>query len=381
VISAKELEPMSTGFGPRGFHYTIGHAQRRSTVGFLGTGLSHTTYSESHARQAQDALRSPSRPPPAMASDPSGGGGLTRLAAMTPPQKIAWGILLTLLLVTSPIGLWLLITGLWQLHVPTWRVRTYVRQAALEPSNAPELLSEAAAIDPISPEVLAPLAELKSAQGDDVAALALYRLYCERVPSDWLARGHLALAALKSNQLDEAITELTAIRAGAVATDDSKASIDAHLSYAYLCREDPQQALALCEPSASRANANAPGSQQCLFYRGVSQYMLGRTGAAVNDVDQLHAINPGYPGLEAVKDAMTTHTYELLLPDGAALVPATPGQITQSAVKVERTAPRSPHCLNCQAPLRVGALDCPYCHAATVSAAAQSDAPPPPPPR
>jgi hypothetical protein len=143
---------VSTGFGPRGFHYTIGHAQRRSTVGFPLPGLSYTTYSESHARQAQDALRSLSRPPPAAASVPSGGAGLSRLAAMTPPQKIAWGILLTLLVVTSPIGLWLLITGLWQLHVPTWRVRTYVRQAALEPSNAPELLSEAAAIDPISPK-------------------------------------------------------------------------------------------------------------------------------------------------------------------------------------------------------------------------------------
>jgi len=302
------------------------------------------------------------------------------MAAMTPPQKIAWGILLTLLVVTSPIGLWLLITGLWQLHVPTWRVRTYVRQAALEPANAPELLAQAAAIDPISPEVLAPLAELKSGQGDDVAALALYRLYCERVPSDWLARGHLALAALKSNQVDEAIAELTAIRAGAVATDDSKASIDAHLSYAYLSKEDPQQALALCEPSASRANADGPGAQQCLFYRGVSQYMLGRTGGAINDLDHLYAINPGYQGLQAVKDAMTTRTYELLLPDGAALVPVAPGQITHSAVKVERTAPRSPHCLNCQAPLRVGALECPYCHAAIVSAAPPPAAPPPPPP-
>jgi tetratricopeptide (TPR) repeat protein len=299
---------------------------------------------------------------------------------MTPPQKIAWGILLTLLLVTSPIGLWLLITGLWQLHVPTWRVRTYVRQAALEPANAPELLSQAAAIDPLSPEVLAPLAELKSGQGDDVAALALYRLYCERVPSDWLARGHLALAALKSNQIDEAIAELTTIRAGAVATDDSKASIDAHLSYAYLCKEDPQQALALCEPSASRANADGPGAQQCLFYRGVSQYMLGRTGGAINDLDHLYALNPGYQGLQAVKDAMTTRTYELLLPDGAALVPVAPGQVTLSAVKVERTAPRSPHCLTCQAPLRVGALECPYCHAAVASTAPHSDAPPPPPP-
>jgi hypothetical protein len=206
----------------------------------------------------------------------------------------------------------------------------------------------------------------------DVAALALYRLYCERVPSDWLARGHLALTALKASQVDEAIAEFTAIRAGAAATDDSRASVDAYLSYAYLCKEDPQQALALCEPSASCADADRPGSQQCLFYRGVSQYMLGWSGGAINDLDHLYAINPGYQGLQAVKDAMTTRTYELLLPDGAVLVPVAPGQITQSAVKVERTAPRSPHCLNCQAPLRVGALQCPYCRAAIDSAAPPS---------
>jgi len=270
--------------------------------------------------------------------------------------------------------------GLWQLRDPTWRLRTYVRQASLEPANAAELLSQAAAIDPINPEVLGPLAELKSAEGDDVAALALYRLYCERVPTDWLARGHLALAALKSNQVDEAIAEFTAIRQGAAATQDSRASIDSHLVYAFLCKEDPQQALALCEPSASEATAGAPGAQQCLFYRGVCQYMLRGTGGAINDLDHLYAINPGYEGLQAVKDAMTARTYELLLPDGVALVPVAPGQVTQSAVKVERTAPRSPHCPTCQAPLRVGASECPYCHAGVASAVSPPGPTSPPPP-
>jgi tetratricopeptide (TPR) repeat protein len=297
---------------------------------------------------------------------------------MTPPQKIAWGILFTLLVITSPIGLWLLITGLWQLHLPIWRVRTYVRQATLEPANAAELLSHAAAIDPDNPEVLASLAELKSAQGDNAAALELYRRYCEKVPTDWLARGHLALAALKSNSIDEAIAQLVAIRQGAAVTGDSLASIDAHLAYAYLCREDPQQALALVEASASRAVGGGPGAQQCLFYRAVCQYMLGRTGGAIQDLDRLYVINPEFDGLQAVKDAMTAATYELLLPDGAALVPVAPGQLTRSAIKVERTAPHSAHCLNCQAPLRAGALECPYCHAG-VGTAPSSSSPSAPP--
>jgi tetratricopeptide (TPR) repeat protein len=282
---------------------------------------------------------------------------------MTPPQKIAWGILLTLLVITSPIGLWLLVAGLWQLHIPAWRLRTYVRQAALEPANAADLLARAAAIDPSNPEVLASLAELKSAQGDNAGALELYRQYCEKVPMDWLARGHLALAALQSNSVDEAIAQLVAIRQGATLAEDSMASIEAHLAYAYLCKGDPQQALALVEASASRAVGGGPGAQQCLFYRAVCQYMLGRTAGAIQDLDRLYVINPEYEGLQAVKDAMTAATYELLLPDGAALVPVSPGQVTRSAIKVERTAPRSAHCLNCQAPLRAGADECPYCHA------------------
>jgi tetratricopeptide (TPR) repeat protein len=296
---------------------------------------------------------------------------------MTPPQKIAWGILLTVAVITSPIGLWLLVTGLWQLHVPAWRLRTYVRQAALEPANAADLLARAAAIDPNNPEVLASLAELKTAEGDNAAALELYRRYCEKVPMDWLARGHLALAALNSNSVEEAIAQLVAIRQGATLTDDSMATVEAHLAYAYLCKEDPQQALALVEASASRAVGGGPGAQQCLFYRAVCQYMLGRTAGAIQDLDRLYVINPEYEGLQAAKDAMTAATYELLLPDGAALVPVSPGQVTRSAIKVERTAPRSAHCLNCQAPLRAGADECPYCHAG-VGAASSSPTPAPP---
>ena len=376
---------LSTSFGPRGLHYTVGHGRRRTTVGLPGTGVSYTTYSPSHARQsrrATPAMRASSSPAIAAATTaPSRSPGWAELAAMTPPQKIAWGIVLTLLVVTAPIGLWLLIAGLFQLHSPVWRIRTYVRQAGLEPANAAELLGRAAAIDPNSPEVLAPLAELKAREGDSATALELYRRYCALVPSDWVARGHRAAVALQCNQVDEAIAELVAIRRDAPATVDSMASLTAHLAYAYLCKEDPQQGFSLVEASPARTGRLGPGSEQCLFYIGVCEYMLGRTGDAVTTLADLYAINPGYTGLQAVRDAMSAQTYELLLPDGSALAPVTPGQVTRSAAILRRTSPRSPHCLDCQAPLAAGALVCPYCHAGSAGAPAQSPPPPPPSPR
>jgi hypothetical protein len=374
---------LSTSFGPRGLHYTVGHGRRRTTVGMPGTGLWYTTYSQRQARSWQRAA-APAGAHQTRATAPrttpaSTTASLAEMAAMTPPQKIAWGILFTLLVITSPVGLWLLITGLVQLHSPVWRIRTYVRQAGLEPANAAELLARAAAIDPDSPEVLAPLAECKTKQGDNAAALDLYRRYCARVPSDWVARGHRAAAALHCNQIDEAIAELVAIRRDAPATGDSMASVTAHLAYAYLCKEDPQQALSLVEASPARTGKLGPGSEQCLFYLGVCEYMLGRTGDAVTTLANLYAINPDDEGLQAVRDAMSTQTYELLLPDGTALAPVNPGHVTRSAAIVQRTAPRSPHCLNCQAPLAVGAMGCPYCHAGVAVTQAPL-APPPPPP-
>ncbi len=391
---------VSTSFGPRGFHYTVGHNRRRTTVGLPGTGLSYTTYSPTHARQSRQRTQPQQGPtavaqPPGFAqvrgrgpssstqptrTDDSAAWTLRRLAALTPPQKIAWGVVLTLLVITSPVGLWLLVAGLWQLHVPEWRIRTFVRQASLEPANAAELLSLAAAVDPHSPEVLGPLAELRFVQGDVGAALPLYREYCQKVPTDSLAKRHLAIAALKCNQVDEAIMQLVAIRQADSVTGDSMASVTAHLAYAYLCKEDPQQALSLIENGWANASSGGPGGEQCLFYHGIAEYMLGRTTTAVQVLDRLYAVNPTYEGLQAVKDAMVAGTYELLLPDGSALVPVTPGHMTRSVVKVQRTAPRSPHCMDCQAPLPLGAAECPYCHAAVGATAHVGDGPPPPPP-
>lgn len=356
---------LSTSFGPRGFHYTVGHRQRRTTVGIPGTGLSYTTYSSVHARAASRGRSTrqsttAATAPPFSAPEPS---SLARLAALTPPEKIAWGLLYTLLVITAPLGLWLLITGLVQLRQPKWRLRTFVRQAAKEPASAEQLLRMAAAIDPHDPEVLGPLAAYREATGDAAAALPLYREYCAKVPSDWLARGHHALVALRCNQIDEAITELDTIRQGAPLTPDSRASVIAHLAYAHLCREDPDQALVLIDSDPGRTGKLGPGSQQCLFYRAVCHYLLGRPRNALADLEHLYAINPSYDGLEPVREAMKAGTYEMLLPDGQALTPAIRSSSSAVGPRVRRVTPATPHCANCQAPLQSDVSVCPYCQA------------------
>ena len=161
------------------------------------------------------------------------------------------------------------------------------------------------------------------------------------------------------------------------------ASVTAHLAYAYLCKEDPEQALSFVVALSLRAHTLGPGGQQALFYRAVCRYMLGHTIGAVADLDRLYVMNPAYQGIEAAKDAMVAGTYELLLADGSVLVPVTPGHATRAAVAVQRRAPQSAHCLDCQAPLPARAVECAYCHAAVTatgpSAPPASPALPPPP--
>ena len=327
---------LSTSFGPRGLHYTVGHGRRRTTVGIPGTGVFYTSYSQAHAR----AAGRPRHSRPVAASPPPSGvtaaNGTGSLATLTPPERIAWGIVLTLLVVTSPWGLWLLVTGLLRLRDPVWRMRTYVRQAGREPANAAALLAEAATIDPHSPEVLGPLAELRLRQGDAAAALPIYREYCERVPGDWVARAHLAAAALQCNLVDEAIATFTAVLGGAPLATDERASVTAHLAYAYLCKEDPEQALELLRGTRLGRARPGPGVEQCLFHQAVCEYLLGRTAAAIHDLDRLYAMNLSFPGTQQAKAAMFDGTYRLLLPDGSALAPVHPGHAVRSGPKVVR---------------------------------------------
>src|ERR1035437_8055453 len=86
---------LSTSFGPRGLHYTVGHGRRRTTVGIPGTGLWYTTYSQRQARSWQraaapaggheTAATAPRATPAATLGGRGGAGGCASEACARPP--------------------------------------------------------------------------------------------------------------------------------------------------------------------------------------------------------------------------------------------------------------------------------------------------------
>jgi hypothetical protein len=58
------------------------------------------------------------------------------------------------------------------------------------------------------------------------------------------------------------------------------------------------------------------GLQQCLYYRAVSQYLLGDTARGVADLERLYAVNASYPDVVDDKVAMQAGTFVLNSPDG-----------------------------------------------------------------
>src|SRR2546427_403956 len=72
---------------------------------------------------------------------------------MTPPDRIALGVLLCAIVVGLPAGIPLLVTGVLQLRSPLWRMRTFTKWAAKEPGRADELITRAVETMPGSPEL------------------------------------------------------------------------------------------------------------------------------------------------------------------------------------------------------------------------------------
>src|SRR5437016_4223812 len=103
---------LSASFGRKGAHYTVGHGRRRATVGIPGTGVYYTSYSKKHARRSGNRGKSPARRATPTTNNSQ---AINDLFRDIPSHKIAWGIVLTLLVITSPIGVPLLLTGLIQL--------------------------------------------------------------------------------------------------------------------------------------------------------------------------------------------------------------------------------------------------------------------------
>lgn len=264
---------VSWSFGPRGMHYTVGGRGTRTTVGVPGTGVSYTSYSHAHARQATRARATGGRQrttttvpaPPHTPAPP-----------MLPRTRIAIGAVLAvlgLLLILVPVlGVPLLLLGAvliavgWSQHdKPVWRARVLLRQAEHEPARADELTDQAAAVDPENAEVLGAVADLRFREHRWPEAAEAYEKYLTHAPDDILATGHAGNAWMNANQLDRAIPLLIRARDDPRLDEDSRAGLTAVLGMAYLKKGQPDQAAVVAGSQPLIRHTLSDGLQQCLF--------------------------------------------------------------------------------------------------------------------
>ena len=314
----------SLSLGGRGAHYTLGHGRRRTTVGIPGSGMYWTTYSHRHARSAAKPRPRSARPPAAVGS----GTTISDLFHKPPAQKIGWGLLYTLLVITSPIGIPLLIVGLAQLLSPTWRQRSLIHHA-LTPGRPPAassaLLVRAGQVHGETPELLAARAELAYRQSAWADAAGLYAKYLTSAPSDLLARVHYAHACLMAGWYDQAVAGFEQVLGMPSALDeDGRADVARSLAIAFLAKGDTEQALEVVRAQPLQRHLLTSQLGACLLLRAVCEYLLGRRARAIADLDRLYATSPATMGeVQQVKAAMEAGTFAYSLPDGRSLTAAT----------------------------------------------------------
>jgi hypothetical protein len=107
--------------------------------------------------------------------------------------------------------------------------------------------------------------------------------------------------------VDAALQHLEKIRARSV-PGERPGLINA-VAIAFLKKDDPNQALEILKTLPLRRQNLDEVLLQGLFLRSITHYLLHQTSAAMSDLDRLHAINPGYPGLAVVRDAMKSGTF------------------------------------------------------------------------
>jgi Protein of unknown function (DUF4236) len=303
----------SVSLGVRGAHVTVGHHRRRATVGIPGTGLFYTKYSHQHARAARRG-----RSTPRVQSMQPAGPSIADLFHKSPGAKIGYGLVFTILVITAPVGLPLLLTGIFQLFSKRWRARALIAKAgtAGTPDEAKARLDEAAAkLPPNDPEVLAPLAAWNADQHDFAAASGLYERYLATAQGDTAARGQYARCLLLGGHPDAAIDQFLQLRPLSLDVE-SQASITTFLAIAQLTKGAATQALAVLKEAPLQRHDLGIGLQQCLQYRAVCKYFVGDTRGAVADMERLYAVNPAYPDVAEDKAAMLAGAFELEGPLG-----------------------------------------------------------------
>lgn len=201
--------------------------------------------------------------------------------------------------------------GVYQMFQPRWKAQRLIDQAEKQPGMARFLLDKALALDPSSPEAMRAAAQLHYQQADWDEAASAYEKYLAWVPDDWTAISNQAQAYLNAGRPKEAIERMQMLAQSAPLTDESRASVGAHLAIAFLASGDPAQALEIVKAQPLQRRTLDDGLQQCLFVRAVCQYVLGQRAAAIRDLDRLYATNASFPNVQEIKHEMAIGQYQL----------------------------------------------------------------------
>jgi tetratricopeptide (TPR) repeat protein len=240
---------------------------------------------------------------------------------MRPAAKLGWGITLLvlgllLLVPVWPVGILILIGGgalVWvavkQGKEPKWKIRNLLRKAQQNPASRNQFLQQAISIDPENAEAVAACAENAYQTEEWAKATQLYEHYLLKAPDDEQAELHLGFSYLNGGDVDGALRHLEKIRAR-LASGERPGLINA-VAVAFLKKGDPNQALEILKTLPLRRQNLDELLQQGLFLRSMAHYFLHQTSGAMTDLDRLYAINPEYPGLAAVRDAMKLGTFSV----------------------------------------------------------------------
>jgi hypothetical protein len=313
---------MSTSFGRRGYHVTLGHGHVRSSVGIPGTGMYWTSVSGAGRRQTRQVSRRPVRraPPPAyrVPATPE----QNRRTAITCLVLIGIGIAGVLTVMTAgialvPIGLGLvLFVALWRRHRN--RQSGYLAQqlikkamASSDRAAAVALLHEALDTDPDGKGTLLACANWFydwQCWADAADSYAGY-LHIESTPYYEIRHAQSLVGA---GHLDEAATELAHLRVTSLVESD-QAFVLSQLALTFALKGDPGQGLAFANEAGFQKHVLSSGAQRCLMMRGSCRYLIGQKAKGIEDMERLYAITSSAEVLE-MKTRMESGTFQVDVP-------------------------------------------------------------------
>ena len=310
---------LSTSFGRRGYHVTVGHGHLRSTVGLPGTGMYWTSVSGAGRRQTRPVARRAIRRAPPPASRRSSSPGDYRTAALGCLALV--GILAVLAATAATSGLALIpivvvavvavvVVRRYRQSQPAFIAGRLVRQAAsaADPGVAVGLLHSAVDTDPSGKDTLLACAGWFYDHGCWADAADAYAgiLHIESSPTLEIRHSESLIGA---GLFEEAVAELQHLRGRAL--DDSDAALVLSLlARVFALKGDPQQGLAFVKEAGLQKRSLTVGARQCLLMRAVCRYLLGQKAAALEDIDRLYAIDASGAVLD-VKTAMAAHSFRL----------------------------------------------------------------------